>query len=104
MFDYRGLKVFLQQWHELVTNPGPHSFGVEIGCVLSPALTVRLQILAQIFAAHMEQRAKHRSRLRMNSAKSGKPSAAKDVRHDGFRLIIRGVRHRNFRDTLLAYQ
>jgi len=75
-----------------VSDACAHAVRVPIGSIFPPRLALAAQVGAQIRTADFEQRAKDGARCGMDAAKSGESRATQDVRQDGFRLIVGGVR------------
>ena len=93
MVNNRSLKIFFKERHEPVADAGAHSVGVAVRGVFTPRLFLAAEIGAQIGAADFEERTNDDAGGGMDAAKPGEPRAAKDVRQDGFRLIVGGVRN-----------
>src|SRR6516162_1864245 len=102
MLDHGGLKNFFEQRQKLEANSRAHATGVAVGRVFAPSLTAKAEVRAQFVAAECEQGAKDDAGFRVNSGEPGETGAAKNVREDGFGLVIGSVGNGNFVEMSVA--
>jgi hypothetical protein len=96
MLDHGGLKDFFEKRQELEANSRAHATGVAVGRVFAPSLAAKAEVRAQFVAAECEQGTEDDAGFRVNSGEPGETGAAKNVREDGFGLVIGGVGNGNF--------
>jgi|SRR5215469_2948061 len=102
MLDHGGLKNLFEKRQKLEANSRAHATGVSVGGVFAPSLTAKAEVRAQFLAAECQQGTKDDARFRVNSGEPGQTGAAKNVREDGFSLVIGSVGNRNFVEMSVA--
>src|SRR5882724_3461712 len=98
MFNDGRLKLFLKQGKKFAANARPRSRGIEVRSIFAPFLLLSAKISSQFSPANTQQWPNHGASDRMDSAESGQPRSAQDMRKHGFRLVVSRVRNCNVRE------
>src|SRR3974390_388454 len=102
MLDHGGLIDFFEKGQKLEANSRAHATGVAVGRVRAPRVTAKAEVRAQFVAAECQQGTKDDAGFWVNSGEPGETGAAKNVREDGFGLVIGSVGNGNFVEMSVA--
>src|SRR6266436_457203 len=104
MFNYGRLELFLKQGKKFSADACARSGRVTVRGVLAPFLFLRAKIHSQLAPANLQQGPNDGTSNRMDSAESGEPRSAQDMRQHRLRLVVSRVRNRDARKRARFHQ